>query len=69
MLRWASDAGVPAAALLTKADKLSRSAGLRRRDEIAGSAPEGVPLLLFSAPRRLGVDEARAQLGAWLDLA
>lgn len=69
MLSWASDAGVPAAALLTKADKLSRSAGLRRRDEITDTAPEGVPLLLFSAPRRLGVDEARAQLGAWLELA
>jgi len=69
MLRWASDAGVPAAALLTKADKLSRSAGLRRRDEIASTAPAGVPLVLFSAPRRLGVGEARAQLAAWLELA
>ena len=69
MLRWADDAGVPAAALLTKADKLSRSAGLKRRDEIADTAPEGVPLLLFSAPRRLGVDAAREQLAAWLELA
>ncbi|MDH3417962.1 MAG: ribosome biogenesis GTP-binding protein YihA/YsxC [Gammaproteobacteria bacterium] len=69
MLSWAADAGVPAAALLTKADKLSRSAGFRRRDEIAATAPEGAPLLLFSAPRRLGVDEARTQLRAWLELA
>ncbi len=69
MLSWADEAGVPAAALLTKADKLSRSAGLSRRAEIAASAPAGVPLVLFSAPRRLGVDEARAQLGAWLELA
>lgn len=69
MLSWAEDAGVPAAALLTKADKLSRSASLRRRDEIAATAPEGSPLLLFSAPRRLGVDEACAQLRAWLELA
>ncbi len=68
MLNWATDAGVPAAALLTKADKLSRGAGLKRRDEIANTAPEGVPLLLFSSPRRLGVDEARAQLRAWLEL-
>jgi len=69
MLGWAEDAGVPAAALLTKADKLSRSAGLKRRDDIAATAPDGVPLLLFSAPRRLGVDEARAQLAEWLALA
>ena len=69
MLSWATDAGVPAAVLLTKADKLSRSASFRRRDEIAATAPEGVPLLLFSAPRRLGVPAARAQLGAWLELA
>ena len=69
MLRWAADSGVPAAALLTKADKLSRGAGLRRRDEIAATAPEGVPLLLFSAPKRLGVEAAREQLAAWLELA
>lgn len=69
MLNWAHEAGVPAAVLLTKADKLSRGAGLRRRDEIAGTAPEGLPLLLFSAPRRLGVEQARGQLGAWLELA
>lgn len=69
MLRWASDAGVPAAALLTKADKLSRSAGLRRRDEIAATGPQGVPLLLFSAPKRLGIEAAREQLAAWLELA
>ncbi len=69
MLNWAVEAGVPAAVLLTKADKLSRGAGLRRRDEIAGTAPEGLPLLLFSAPRRLGVEQARGQLSAWLELA
>jgi len=69
MLRWADDAGVPAAALLTKADKLSRGAGLRRRDEIAATAPAGVPMVLFSAPKRLGVDAAREQLAAWLELA
>ena len=69
MLRWASEAGVPAAVLLTKADKLSRGAGLRRRDEVAATAPDDVPLTLFSSPKRQGVDEARAQLGAWLELA
>ena len=69
MLRWAHDAGVPAAALLTKADKLSRSAGGKRRDEIAATSPIGVPLLLFSAPKRLGIDAARDQLAAWLELA
>ncbi len=69
MLSWAADSGVPAAVLLTKADKLSRGAARKRRDEIAAAVPEGVPLLLFSAPRRLGVDEARARLHAWLGLS
>ena len=68
MLSWADAAGVPAAVLLTKADKLSRSASLRRRDEVAATVSADLPLLLFSAPKRQGVDEARGQLHAWLAL-
>ncbi|MGI9259982.1 MAG: ribosome biogenesis GTP-binding protein YihA/YsxC [Gammaproteobacteria bacterium] len=66
MLTWAQDAGVPAGVLLTKADKLSRSGGISRRQEISRTVPDDIPLILFSAPRRLGVDEAREQLLTWL---
>ena len=66
MLSWAEDAGVAAGVLLTKADKLSRSAGKSRLLEISQALPDDIPLILFSAPRRLGVDEAREQLLTWL---
>ncbi len=68
MLRWAEDAGVPAAVLLTKADKLSRGAALERRAEVAGELPGAVPAVLFSAPGNKGVEEARRLLVAWLAL-
>jgi len=67
MLNWAGDAQVPVAVLLTKADKLSHSAGLNRRAEVAKSVPGGVPVVLFSAPGKRGVEEARELLGAWLE--
>jgi GTP-binding protein len=67
MLSWSREAGVPAAVLLTKADKLSRSAGLNRRQEISADVPDEQTLILFSAPRRNGVDDAREQLLVWLD--
>jgi len=69
MLAWSRDANVAAAILLTKADKLSRSARLQRRRAIAMTLPEDLPLILFSAPRRLGLDEARDQLLIWLGKA
>lgn len=66
MLEWARASGVPATALLTKADKLSRGAALSRHLKISGELPDGVNALLFSAPKRLGVDEARRDLTGWL---
>lgn len=67
MLNWAREAEVPAAVLLTKVDKLSRNAALSRRAEIARTLPESVPLVLFSAPAKKGVEDARALLVGWLD--
>jgi len=69
MLSWSRAAEVPAAVLLTKADKLSRQAGRQRQRESAATVPEDVPLILFSAPARQGLDVAREQLLAWLDEA
>ena len=66
MLAWSREAGVPAAILLTKTDKLSRNAGWLRLQEIAAALPDEIPLILFSAPRRIGLEEAREQLLAWL---
>ncbi len=66
MLSWSRAAGVPAAVLLTKADKLSRNAGRQRQRQVAASLSEDVPLILFSAPARQGLEEAREQLLAWL---
>ena len=66
MLNWAGNSGVPAAVLLTKADKLSRGAARSRHLEITGSLPDTVQAVLFSAPKRLGVVEARQCMDGWL---
>ena len=66
MLNWAREARVPVAVLLTKADKLSRGAARNRRLRIAADLPEPVPAVLFSAPARLGVEEARGIVTEWL---
>ena len=66
MLNWAQASGVPATVLLTKADKLSRGAARSRHLKLSGELPDTVNALLFSAPKRLGVDEARRLLGGWL---
>ena len=66
MLNWAQDSGVPSAVLLTKADKLSRGAARSRHLEISRELADTVPAVLFSAPARQGVDEARRRLTGWL---
>ena len=66
MLDWARDSDVPVAVLLTKADKLSRSAARARHLEASGILPDSVQALPFSAPKRLGVVEARQRLTGWL---
>ena len=66
MLRWADEAQVPATVLLTKADKLSRGAGQALEREIAETLE--LPVLLFSAPKRQGLEDARSILAQWLDL-
>jgi len=69
MMGYAFTRGLNCHALLTKADKLSRSdqaqtlAAVKR--ELAGRAS----VQLFSASARQGVDEARAIVTGWLGLA
>jgi GTP-binding protein len=67
MLHWAESGGVPALVLATKADKLSRNAGLMAQRSMAQAVGSSVAVILFSSTSRLGVDVARAQLSAWLD--
>jgi GTP-binding protein len=66
LLRWLEPRGVPIAVLLTKADKLSRGAGLQRQREIGDILGTAIRLTRFSALSRDGVDEARGWLDEWL---
>lgn len=70
MLGYAVDRGLPAHALLTKADKLSRGAQgnalLGVRKELSNAFGDTVSVQTFSGESKLGVDEARSVVGGWL---
>ncbi len=72
MLGYAVQRGLPAHALLTKADKLSRGAQgtalLTVRKELASAFGDTVSVQTFSGESKLGVDEARAVISGWLEL-
>lgn len=71
MLGYAVNRGLPAHALLTKADKLSRGAQgtalLTVRKELASAFGDTVSVQTFSGESKLGVEEARAVVGGWLE--
>ncbi|AKC86965.1 ribosome biogenesis GTP-binding protein YihA/YsxC [Pseudoxanthomonas suwonensis] len=72
MLDYAVARGLPAHALLTKADKLGRGQqaqalqGVRKELAAAGIGQVGVQT--FSSETKQGVDEARAVVAGWLEL-
>ncbi|MCL7715062.1 ribosome biogenesis GTP-binding protein YihA/YsxC [Stenotrophomonas mori] len=72
MLSYAVQRGLPAHALLTKADKLGRGQqGLalqKVRKELVAAYGDTVGVQTFSGESRLGVDQARSVIGAWLGL-
>lgn len=72
MLGYAVERGLPAHALLTKADKLGRGAAgnalLAVRKELRASYGEAVSVQTFSALHKTGLDDARAVVRGWLDL-
>ncbi|WP_240126462.1 ribosome biogenesis GTP-binding protein YihA/YsxC [Thermomonas alba] len=72
MLGYAMRRGLPAHALLTKADKLGRGAAGNTlqavRAELARAFAGSVSVQLFSAETRQGVDELRATVAGWLEL-
>jgi GTP-binding protein len=62
LLRWFEPRQLPVIILLTKADKLSRGAGLACQHEVAKTAGKNVQLTRFSSISRDGVDQARGWL-------
>ncbi|MBS0395045.1 MAG: YihA family ribosome biogenesis GTP-binding protein [Proteobacteria bacterium] len=66
MLAFARACGRRAHLLLTKADKLSRSAGLTTLAHVRREVGEQATAQLFSATHRTGIDEARRALRQYL---
>ena len=69
LLEWFGPTGKPVHVLLTKADKLSRSAALHTlrdvRSTLAAMSPNWTAQL-FSSLKRTGIDDAEAVINAWL---
>ena len=72
MLGYAATRGLPAHALLTKADKLGRGqqgqALLKVRKELKEKFGDAVSVQTFSGQSRQGVDELKSVVGGWLGL-
>lgn len=73
MLGYAVERGLPAHALLTKADKLSRgavaSAVQAVKRDLGKSYGDTVGVQAFSGESKLGVDQAREVICGWLEIA
>ena len=73
MIGYAVARGLPAHALLTKADKLGRGQQTQalaavRRELAAAWGADTVSVQTFSSESKQGVDEARAIVAGWLEL-
>lgn len=73
MLSWAFTRGLPVHILLTKADKLSRSAALQvlkqlKNDLNIGGLQEMISVQLFSSLSKIGIDEVYTVLDRWMEL-
>lgn len=72
MLGYAVSRGLPAHALLTKADKLGRGQQTQAlqavRKELKAAFGDTVGVQVFSGAAKLGVDEARAVVNGWLEI-
>jgi len=72
MLGYAVERGLPAHALLTKADKLGRGqqgqALQKVRKELQSLWADSVSVQVYSSESRQGVDELRGIVGGWLGL-
>jgi len=72
MLGYAARRGLPAHALLTKADKLSRGAAGNTvqavRRQLAAAYGDSIGVQAFSGETKAGVEELRDVVAGWLDL-
>ena len=72
MLGYAVERGLPAHALLTKADKLSRGAAMNTvqavRKDLSATYGDSVSVQGFSGETKQGVDELRAVVAGWLEI-
>ena len=66
LLAWIAPRELPVGLLLTKADKLSRSAGLAQERAVVRELSQAVRVARFSANDHAGVAEARKWLDEWL---
>ena len=72
MLDWSVASEMPMHILLTKADKLAFGAAkntlLKVRQDIQKGWGDRVSIQLFSAPKRIGIEDAQAVLAEWMQL-
>ena len=72
MLAYAVQRGLPAHALLTKADKLGRGQQMQTlakvKKDLHSAFGDTVSVQCFSGESKQGVDEAKAIIGGWLGL-
>ena len=72
MLGYAVSRGLPAHALLTKADKLGRGQQAKAmqavRKELQSAYGDSVGVQVFSGAAKLGVDQARKVVADWLEM-
>ncbi len=66
LLEWLRPRALPLMVLLTKADKLSRGAGLAQQRVVGKALRAGAHLARFSSIDREGVEQARGWLEDWL---
>ena len=70
MLNWCSLSDMPVHVLLTKTDKLSRGKAhtvLQHVSKHLATLPGTMTVQLFSALKRIGIEEARLHLSHWLN--
>ena len=72
MIGYAMRRGLPAHALLTKADKLSRGAAMNTaqavRKDLSASYGDSVSVQVFSGETKQGVEELRSIVAGWLEI-
>ncbi len=68
MLNWCELSNMPVHILLTKADKLSRGKGGAVLQQVRQQLSGETSIQLFSALKRMGIEEARLRLDQWFDV-